>query len=155
MSIDLPLVNEISSLYKFFMPQFPVSPAKQAQLENQMRHYGIKEEDLEENFIRASGAGGQKINKTSSCVQLTHKPTGVQIRSQTSRSQALNRFIARRLLLEEIIRRVEGKKSLERQRIEKIRRQKRKRSKKAKEKMLGEKKKQSEKKKNRRVSFEN
>ena len=119
-----------------------------------MERYNVREEDLVENFIRGSGAGGQKINKTSSCVQLIHQPTGIEIRCQSSRSQALNRFLARRLLVDEMARRVEGAKSAERQRIEKIRRQKRKRSRRAKEKMLEAKKHQSEKKKLRKVSRE-
>lgn len=134
------------------MPLFPVSPAKENDLLSRMKKYDIREGDLVENFIRGSGAGGQKINKTSSCVQLIHRPTGIEVRCQSSRSQALNRFLARRLLVDEMARRVEGAKSAERQRIEKIRRQKRKRSRRAKEKMLEAKKHQSEKKKLRRIS---
>lgn len=122
------------------MIPFPVSPTKQHDLLLLMKRYNIREEDIEENFIRGSGAGGQKINKTSSCVQLIHKPSGMEIRCQQSRSQALNRFLARRLLVDEIIQRIEGEKSKKRMAIEKIRRQKRKRSRRAKEKMLAGKK---------------
>lgn len=136
------------------MPNFPVSPAKQQALFNSMEKYGVREADLSENFIRGSGAGGQKINKTSSCVQLTHLPTGIEVRCQASRSQAMNRFFARRLLVQKIANIVEGKKSAEQQRFEKIRRQKRRRSKRAKDKMLGEKRHVGKKKRLRKISSE-
>jgi len=132
------------------MPQFPVSPAKQAALETAMHHYGVFEVDLDEKFIRGSGKGGQKINKTSSCVQLSHRPTGLEVRCQQSRSQAMNRFFARRLLVSKIAARIEGEQSAEQKRIEKIRRQKRRRSKRARDKMLANKKHQGEKKSFRR-----
>lgn len=128
------------------MPDFPVSPAKIEALRQLMQKYGVREEDLQEQFIRGSGAGGQKINKTSSCVMLTHIPTGTQVRCQISRSQALNRYLARRQLVQTIAGHIEGKRSEEQQRREKIRRQKRRRSRRAKEKMLANKKKQTEKK---------
>ena len=67
-----------------------------------MRSAGIKEEDLKESFVRASGAGGQKLNKTSSAVKLIHLPTGTKVHCRESRSQALNRFHARRQLLVKI-----------------------------------------------------
>ncbi len=63
---------------------------------------GVREEDLKETFVRSSGPGGQKVNKTSSCVQLTHLPTGLSVKCQQERSQTLNRFLARRLLLDRI-----------------------------------------------------
>lgn len=109
-----------------------------------MQKYGVHESDLDEKFVRGSGAGGQKINKTSSCVWLLHKPTGMEIKCQASRSQALNRFLARRLLVQKIANQIEGEKSEEQKRIEKIRRQKRRRSKRAKEKMLANKKHRAE-----------
>lgn len=104
-----------------------------------MARLGICESDLIEDFVKGSGAGGQKINKTSVAVFLRHVPSGIVIRCQESRSQALNRFLARRLLCQKIEERVQGTASAEQQRREKIRRQKRKRSKRAKEKMLGDK----------------
>jgi len=131
-------------------PLFPVSPEKQQQLETQMARLGIRESDLIEDFVKGSGAGGQKINKTSVAVFLRHLPSGIVIRCQESRSQALNRFLARRLLCQKIEERVQGAASAEQQRREKIRRQKRKRSKRAKEKMLGEKRHHAEKKAMRR-----
>ncbi len=126
--------------------QGPVTKQKQAALAARMQELGIEEEDLEEDFIRASGAGGQKVNKTSVAVRLLHKPSGVEVRCQESRSQALNRFYARRRLAEKIAAGLEEHESAEQKRIEKIRRQKRKRSKRAKEKLLKEKRQQSEKK---------
>lgn len=123
-----------------------VSSEKQKNLEEKMLKLGICEEDLVEEFIRGSGAGGQKINKTSVVVQLTHPPSGLQVRCQQSRSQALNRFLARRLLVEKLEAKIHGEKSVLQQKIEKIRRQKRQRSKRAKEKMLANKHHQSDKK---------
>ena len=102
------------------------------------------EKDIIENFIRGSGSGGQKINKTSSCVQLLHKPSGIEVKCQQERSQAMNRYIARRELCDKLEEQIEGKRSKAEQEREKIRRQKRKRSKRAKEKMLQEKLKRSE-----------
>lgn len=125
---------------------FPVSEAKIQDLLHRMERLTIKEGDLEENFIRGSGAGGQKINKTSVVVQLKHKPSGLEVRCQESRSQALNRFLARRLLVEKLEERVFKEKSEKQKSIEKIRRQKRRRSKRAKEKILKVKKLNSEKK---------
>jgi protein subunit release factor B len=133
------------------MPLFPVSPEKQAQLEERMARLGIREADILEDFVKGSGAGGQKINKTSMAVSLRHLPSGLMVRCQESRSQALNRFLARRLLCQKLEERVQGAASVERQRIEKIRRQKRKRSKRAKEKLLADKRHHSGKKEFRRT----
>ena len=111
-----------------------------------MEELEILEEELEEHFIRGSGKGGQKINKTSSCVQLIHTPSGIEIRCQQTRSQADNRYWARRELCERIEEKVLGEKSAKQQAIEKIRRQKRRRSRRAKAKMLDAKSRQGEKK---------
>ena len=123
-----------------------VSQRKEGTLSVRMEELGVKEEDLRETFIRASGPGGQKVNKTSSCVFLMHVPTGLSVKCQQGRSREQNRFFARRILLDRIERIKRGKASLQRQKIEKIRRQKRRRSKKAKEKVLRLKHIQSEKK---------
>ena len=131
------------------MPGFGVSARKQRELADRMRRLGVSEEDLEEKFIRSSGPGGQKVNKTSSCVFLRHLPTGLAVKCQEERSRALNRFLARRRLLDRIERRQKGLLEEERKRIEKIRRQKRRRSKRAKEKMLAAKRRRAEKKKQR------
>jgi protein subunit release factor B len=128
---------------------FRVSKAKEDALGKRMESLGIFEKDIVEKFVRSSGRGGQKVNKTSTCVYLKHLPTGVEVKCQKERSQAINRFLARRILTDKIEEMIRGKESEEQQRIEKIRRQKRKRSKRAKEKMLEEKRKQSQKKKER------
>lgn len=129
------------------MGLFSITPAKENQLKEKMDALNIREEDLEESFIRSGGKGGQHVNKVSTCVYLKHIPTGIEVKCQAERSQALNRYRARVLLVKKIDQMIKGKESEERQRIEKIRRQKRKRSKRAKEKMLAEKKIISEKKK--------
>ena len=133
--------------------QFSVSKAKEQALRVKMERLGIRERDLEERFIRSSGEGGQKVNKTSSCVYLKHKPTGIEVKCQRERSQVLNRFLARRILTDKIETRILGELSEERKRIAKIRRQKRRRSKRAKEKMLQNKRKTAEKKKMRSFRF--
>jgi protein subunit release factor B len=118
------------------MSAFPVSPEKQQELEARMRRLGIREADLEEQFVRSSGPGGQNVNKTSTCVVLLHWPSGLIVRCQQERSQALNRFLARRRLVEKLEEQRLGAASRRQQAIEKIRRQKRRRSRRAKEKML-------------------
>jgi len=127
-----------------------INPAKQKALEEKMIRLGISEKDINEKFVHSSGKGGQNVNKTSTCVYLKHIPTGIEVKCQSERSQLLNRFLARRMLVSKIEQLVLGKKSEEQQRIEKIRRQKRKRSKRAKEKILQNKHIQSVKKDQRR-----
>ena len=133
---------------------FGVSPDKEKALEDRLRKLGIQEKDVIEKFIRSGGPGGQKVNKVSTCVYLKHIPTGVEVKMARERSQALNRFLAWRLLAEKIEERTLRIKSEKRKRIEKIRRQKRKRSKRAKEKVLREKKRKAEKKKLRKIRRE-
>jgi protein subunit release factor B len=116
------------------------------ELHKRMEQLDIKENDLIEKFILGSGSGGQKINKTSSCVYLKHLPTGIEIKCQRERSRELNRYYARKELCDRIEEKIEHKKSERQQMIEKIRRQKRRRSRKSKEKMLAAKKQLSEKK---------
>jgi len=123
-----------------------ISKFKQEVLLKKMHELRIYEKDIIEKFIRSQGKGGQKVNKTSSCVYLKHKPSGIEVKCQRERSQVLNRFLARRILVNKIETLVKGKASAEQKRIEKIRRQKRKRSKRAKEKMLRDKAKTSQKK---------
>ncbi|MCB0318101.1 MAG: peptide chain release factor-like protein [Bdellovibrionales bacterium] len=124
--------------------KFGVSLAKERQLAKLMEKLGVKESDLIEKFIRGSGKGGQKINKTASCVYLKHKPTGIEVKCQQERSRALNRFFARRELCLKIDAKLNKEHSIEIQKKEKIRRQKSKRSKRAKAKMLDDKRKRSE-----------
>jgi protein subunit release factor B len=113
-----------------------ISPDKEAALRARMEHLGVREEEFRESFVRSSGPGGQKVNKTSSCVQIVHLPTGLAVKCQQERSQALNRFLARRLLLDRIERLQTGIVRATKERSEKIRRQKRRRSRRAQEKML-------------------
>ncbi len=134
--------------------KFGVSKTKEERLRSEMGACGIKESDLEEKFILSGGKGGQHVNKVATGVYLKHKPSGTEVKCTKERSQALNRFFARRRLVDKIEARIRGRKSAERKRIEKIRRQKRKRSKRAKEKMLKDKKIQAEKKKMRKVDKE-
>ena len=116
--------------------QYGVSMEKGNQLVERMERLGIRESDLEESFIRGSGSGGQKINKTSSTVVIVHKPSGIEVRCQRERSQAMNRFFARRDLCDRMEEKTLGEASKRQQAIEKIRRQKRKRSKRAKARMV-------------------
>ena len=125
---------------------YPVSEKKIRQLHEKMIRLGLRQSDFTENFVRSGGAGGQNVNKVSSCVWLKHLPTGLEVKCQQERSQALNRFLAKRLLVEKIEARHLGHQSERRQEIEKIRRQKRKRSRRAKNKMLESKKFHGEKK---------
>jgi len=122
------------------MGKYPVSPEKELALEKLMDSLGIKESNISEKFITGSGSGGQKINKTASCVYLKESTYDVEVKCQKSRSQSLNRYYARKELCEKIDEIVNEKKSKRQQEIEKIRRQKRRRSKKAKEKILSDKK---------------
>ena len=115
-----------------------------------MAALGIREAEFTESFVRSQGAGGQNVNKVSTCVVLRHEPTGLEVKCQQERSQALNRYLARRMLVERIEALRLGRESKKRQEIEKIRRQKRKRSKRAKDKMLEGKRIHSEKKARRR-----
>jgi protein subunit release factor B len=100
----------------------------------------LRSEDVEENFIRGSGHGGQKVNKTESTVQLVHQPTEIVVRSQRFREQHLNRLDAWKLLILKLEERVKGKESELQRRIFKLRKQKQKRRKRAQEKVLKEKK---------------
>lgn len=116
------------------------------ELTERMTRLGVQESDLIEKFILGSGSGGQKINKTSSCVYLKHTPTGIEVKCQSTRSRELNRLYARRELCEQLEERLLQEKSKRQQAFEKIRRQKRRRSRRAQEKVLAGKKIQSTKK---------
>ncbi|HPD56161.1 MAG TPA: peptide chain release factor-like protein [Smithellaceae bacterium] len=122
----------------------PVSAEKVKALADRMASLGVAEKDFVESFIRSSGPGGQKVNKSATRVHLIHLPTGLSVKCQRERSQSLNRFLARRLLLDKIEARQKGFVEEKKKAQEKIRRQKRKRSKRAKEKILAAKRKRSE-----------
>jgi len=109
---------------------------KEKALREMMVRLGVREEDIVERFIRAQGPGGQNVNKVSTCVYLRHLLTGIEVKCQEERSQAQNRYRARKILLEKIECAILGKLSEEQKRIEKIRRQKRRRSRRAKLKIL-------------------
>jgi len=128
------------------MVNLGVSPEKEKALREKLRRFNILEEDLKESFVRSQGPGGQNVNKTSTCVYLKHIPSGIEVKCQEERSQVLNRYRARVILVTKIETRILGRQSEERKRIEKIRRQKRRRSRRAKLKILEGKRIQGEKK---------
>ena len=138
--------------YAAAMSMFAVSAEKEDQLAQRMAALGVREADLEESFVRSGGHGGQNVNKTSTCVMVLHRPTGLQVKCQTTRQQGLNRFLARQLLLEKIEARQKSRAEAERARLEKIRRQKRGRSRAAKQRMLADKSHHAAKKKFRRAA---
>jgi len=133
-------------IYGKMMSEGFMSSSKTTAIAERMFRLGIREADLVEKFVLGSGKGGQKLNKTSSCVYLRHVPTGIEIKCQRERSRALNRFLARRELCDRIEQRILGAQSARRQEWEKIRRQKRRRSRRQKERMLEGKHRQSVKK---------
>jgi protein subunit release factor B len=112
---------------------FPVSEEKNRWLKERMEALGINEKDIEEKFVRSSGRGGQKVNKTSSCVYLKHIPTGIEVKCMEGRSQSLNRFLARRELVKRI-EKLSGQSTLNDMQMIKIKRQKAKREKRARSK---------------------
>ena len=128
------------------MTESVVSKKKQDELKLRMAGLGVREQDLTEKFILGSGRGGQKLNKTSSCVYLCHVPSGIEVKRQRSRYRETNRLLARRELCDRLEEKVLGEQSARRQKAEKIRRQKRRRSRRQKERMLVLKHKHSQKK---------
>jgi len=112
---------------------FPVSEEKNRWLKERMEALGINEKDIEEKFVRSSGRGGQKVNKTSSCAYLKHIPTGIEVKCMKGRSQSLNRFLARRELVKRI-EKLSGQLTLNDMQMIKMKRQKAKREKRARSK---------------------
>lgn len=115
-----------------------------------MEQLRVREADLEETFARSSGPGGQNVNKVSTAVTLTHRPSGLCVSVQDSRSQAMNRALARTRLLDLIEERKLARQQERAAIVSKQRRQRAKRSPSAKRKMLEEKRRRSEVKKLRR-----
>ena len=123
---------------------FPVRPGKEQALFERMKALGVRAEDLEEKFIRSGGPGGQHVNKVSTCVVLVHRPTGLAVRCQQDRSQSMNRFLARRLLLDRIEAARRGQASVRQAEAERIRRQKRRRSRRSRQRSVEDKRLRSE-----------
>jgi len=124
----------------------PISKEKQDEIKQRMERLGITEADFIEKFILGSGSGGQKINKTSSCVYLKHIPSGTEVKCQKTRSRELNRLYARREICERLEQQLFQEKSEKQQLIEKTRRQKQRKTRKQKQKMIEEKRHTSSKK---------
>jgi protein subunit release factor B len=118
---------------------FPVSQEKFAVLQARMLALGIREKDLDESFVTSQGKGGQNVNKVATCVVLFHAASGTRIKCQQERSQGLNRYFARKLLVDKIEAAKLGAASQREQEIERIRRQKRRRSRRSKNRMLADK----------------
>ena len=129
---------------------FPVRPGKEEALRARMVSLGVREEDLEERFVRSGGPGGQHVNKVSTCVELVHRPTGLRVRCQDERSQAMNRFLARRRLLDRIEAAQKGVVSAQEAEFERIRRQKRRRSRRSRQRSVEDKRRRSATKQGRR-----
>ena len=136
------------------MPDTLLSTDKEEKLHQRMKELGIDDDALIEKFVQGGGPGGQKINKTASCVNLSYPPENIVIRCQRTRSLTLNRYYARCELCERIAERREGERSRRQQEAEKIRRQKRRRSRRQKARMLDDKRKHSAKKAARRMKNE-
>ena len=119
------------------MKSFGVSKEKQMALEREMKRLGIREEDIEETFTRSSGPGGQNVNKLATCVRLRHRPSGIAVKVMRERSQALNRFLARRRLAEEIATQIHGENSAGKK-TQKIIKQKKRRKRKTAKKLAGD-----------------
>ena len=132
------------------MSALAVSPEKEDLLAQRMTALGVREDDLEESFVRSGGHGGQNVNKVATCVMLLHRPSGLTVKCQTTRHQGQNRMLARALLLNKLEALRKGQADAERARIEKLRRQKRGRSRGAKQRMLADKSHHAAKKSSRR-----
>jgi peptide chain release factor len=115
-------------------------------LARRMAALGVRESDLEESFVRSGGRGGQNVNKLATCVMLLHRPTGIQVKCQSTRQQGLNRFLARDTLLTKLENLQKQREAEIRARQAQARRQKRVRSRGAKERMLADKARRSVKK---------
>ena len=121
------------------MSTWIVSAEKEEDLTRRLAALGLHEGEFEETFVRSGGNGGQNVNKTSTCVMLLHRPTGLRVKCQESRHQGRNRFRARELLITRLEEIVQSRKAAARMEAEKLRRQKRGRSRGAKLRILADK----------------
>jgi protein subunit release factor B len=128
----------------------PTAAEKEELLARRMSALGVQEEDLQETFVRSGGHGGQNVNKVATCVMLLHRPSGLQVKCQETRQQGMNRWLARKLLLDKLEAQRRSAVAAERARVEKVRRQKRPRSRGAKARILANKAHQAERKQSRR-----
>ena len=119
--------------------RFPITPEKAAILAERLRKVGVREDDLDEQFVHSGGKGGQNVNKVATCVVLVHRPSGTAVKCQEARTQGMNRYWARQRLAEKLETALLGAASKREQESERIRRQKRRRSRKAKARMLANK----------------
>ncbi len=138
------MIREIAE--KEEMLKFDVRQEKKKVLEEEMQRFNVCEKDLLEKFIRSSGPGGQNVNKVATCVYLKHIPSGFEVKMQKARSQAMNRFLARRELVRKIKNQILGRESEEEKRRQRIRRAKHTRSRRAKKRILEQKRAQAQKK---------
>lgn len=136
------------------MGMFLVNLEKEAQLARRMAALGVGEADLAESFVRSGGHGGQNVNKVSTCVVLLHRPSGIQVKCQTTRHQGMNRYLARQMLLDKLAGQRQRAAAEEQARMEKLRRQKRKRPHGVQQRVLAEKARHSAKKSQRRRAFD-
>jgi len=127
-----------------------ISAEKEQALRQRMDSLGIREDDLVEKFVLGSGSGGQKINKTHSCVYLKHEPTGLEVKCQRDRSRTMNRHYARAELCDQLQAKRDAKSQERKQEREKKKRQKRRPSAAARKRNVEKKRRRGEVKKMRR-----
>ncbi len=121
------------------------------ELARQMAALRVREEEIQESFVRSGGHGGQNVNKTATCVMLVHLPTGLRVKCQATRHQGQNRLLARKLLVEKLAARQSAREAARKAAEERLRRQRRPRTRAAKERMLADKAQRSARKQSRRV----